>query len=170
MSYPFCGIDDPKHSLQPLYLVAEQGQLQILQGGDVPPVKSDKGMFMRTVPMQSAVIVDEAHSQRMLDVSNRIPPDQVRLPEKPGKKTAKRKVGMQPQLHDRMEADTSLLRSPASLGSYVLPDAEYMYPSTKSSSMLLDSANKFYLFSISLIGLYMFYRIMRLSAESKLYR
>lgn len=144
----------------PLYLVAEQGQLQILQGGDVPPVKSDKGMFMRTVPMQSAVIVDEAHSQRMLDVSNRIPPDQVRLPEKPGKKTAKRKVGMQPQLHDRM---------------YVLPDAEYMYPddanaSAKSSSMLLDSANKFYLFSISLIGLYMFYRIMRLSAESKLYR
>ena len=160
MSYPFGGIDDPKHSLQPLYLVAEQGQLQILQGGDVPPVKSDKGMFMRTVPMQSAVIVDEAHAQRMLDVSNRIPPDQVRLPEKPGKKTAKRKVGMQPQLHDRM---------------YVLPDAEYMYPddanaSAKSSSMLLDSANKFYLFSISLIGLYMFYRIMRLSAESKLYR
>ena len=158
MSYPFGGIDDPKHSLQPLYLVAEQGQLQILQGGDVPPVKSDKGMFMRTVPMQSAVIVDEAHAQRMLDVSNRIPPDQVRLPEKPGKKTAKRKVGMQPQLHDRM---------------YVLPDAEYMYPddanaSAKSSSMLLDSANKFYLFSISLIGLYMFYRIMRLSAESKL--
>ena len=158
MSYPFGGIDDPKHSLQPLYLVAEQGQLQILQGGDVPPVKSDKGMFMRTVPMQSAVIVDEAHSQRMLDVSNRIPSDQVRLPEKPGKKTAKRKVGMQPQLHDRM---------------YILPDAEYMYPadanaSAKSSSMLLDSANKFYLFSISLIGLYMFYRIMRLSAESKL--
>ena len=152
MFYQFCGIDDPKHSLRPLYLVAEQDQIQIVQGYDVPPVKSDRGMFMRTVPMQHDVIVNEDHAQRLLDVSNRIP-------EKSGKKSAKRKVGAQPQLHDRM---------------YVLPDAEYTYPgandSTRSSSILVDSANKFYLFSISLIGLYMFYRIMRKSAESKLFR
>ena len=137
----------------PLYLVAEPGQIQILHGNDVPTVKSDKGMFMRTiVPMQEAVVVNEAHAQRLLDVSNRTPPHHTRLPHHTRKPQKKRTVGMQPQLHDRM---------------YVLPDAEYTYQA-KSSSVLVDSANKFYLFSISLIGMYMFYRIMRLSAESKL--
>ena len=138
----------------PLYLAAEQNQIHIVHGYDAPPVKSDRGMFMRTIPMQQAVVVDEDHAQRLLDVSNRIPPHRTR--QLPGK--INKKVGRQPQLANRM---------------YVLPDAEYTYPTaaaSSSSSVLVDSANKFYLFSISLIGLYMFYRIMRMSAESHILR
>ena len=132
----------------PLYLVAEQDQLQIVHGYDIPPVKSDRGMFMRTVPMQQTVVVDDQTSHRLLDVSNRV---SVSKPVRVSKRT----VGREPRLKERM---------------YVLPDPEHEYSASSasaSSSIMVDSANKFYLFSISVIGLYMFYRVLQLSAESR---
>ena len=167
----------------PLYLVAEQDQLQIVHGYDVAPVKSDRGMFMRTVPMQQAVVVDEQTSHRLLDVSNRIPPDSVRRPE--SIRVSKRTVGRNPRLKERIAPERGNCFAMA-----VLPDPEHTYSASSASassimvrdlrsqqlttentlgvhSSLVDSANKFYLFSISVIGLYMFYRVLQFSTESR---
>lgn len=133
----------------PLHLVAEQDQLQIVHGYDVAPVKSDRGMFMRTVvPLQQAVVVDEQTSHRLLDVSNRVPPDSIRRSD-----SIRRPVGRNPRLKERM--------NDSNIGGFQPPDRR------EFSMNMVDSANKFYLFSISVIGLYMFYRVLQLSAESR---
>jgi hypothetical protein len=151
-------MSDGSNGSYPLVLIKEREQIHIVNGYDAPPISSDRGVFMRTIPMQQAVVVDEHNSQRMLEVSNRIPPDSVRTPRAPRtlsneRQHRKRQVGQQPWLDERM---------------YILPD--HSKSSSSSSSIVVDSANKFYLFSISLLGLYMFYRIMQRSAEAKVFR
>jgi len=183
----------------PLYLVAEQDQLQIVHGYDIPPVKSDRGMFMRTVPMkteaearrhipdiyrrnmQQTVVVDDQMSHRLLDVSNRVSVSNHVSVSEPVR-VSKRTVGREPRLKERIgcgirsEAKDNHAFSSGRLNGvqrkmYVLPDPEHAYsepsPISASSSIMVDSANKFYLFSISVIGLYMFYRVLQLSAESR---
>ena len=160
----------------PLYLVAEQDQLQIVHGYDIPPVKSDRGMFMRTVPMQQTVVVDDQTSHRLLDVSNRVSVSNHVSVSEPVR-VSKRNVGRNPRLNERIgcgirsEAKDNHAFSSGRLNGvqrkmYVLPDPEHGY-SASTSSIMVDSANKFYLFSISVIGLYMFYRVLQLSAESR---
>jgi hypothetical protein len=144
-------MSDGSNGSYPLVLIKEREQIHIVNGYDAPPISSDRGVFMRTIPMQQAVVVDEHNSQRMLEVSNRIPPDSVRTPRAKSKSARGRQVGQQPWLDERM---------------YILPD----HSKSSSSSIVVDSANKFYLFSISLLGLYMFYRIMQRSAEAKVFR